>query len=379
MYFTDSSEGHLDDLLNRIGEKLQLDKTRRKKTEDSYLAVCKWIKEDTKYFDNYDIDFYPQGSYSIGTTVKPMSKEEFDLDFVLHIYGNYYTENPMNVLKQLERRFGEHDVYKEMYTVKNRCIRLNYAREFHMDILPGFPTEVFIKEDTKLKVPDRTLKDWTDSNPKGYIKWFESQSRIKILMEKAAKIEPLPDDIPYERIEPLKRIVQLIKRYRNIYFAEMSDRAPGSIVLTTLCGHYYQSEENVYLGARSILNRMYNDIIKSSTPIEIRNPANNDEILSEKWIEDEALYKDFKKFIFRLRTDWNNLIELETLEEKANVLKELFGETVSKEVIQEQAEYVSKARANKMLGVTTETGILTGLSGSTLNIKPIGKNTFYGK
>src|SRR5699024_2031207 len=100
--------------------------------------------------------------------------------------------------------------------------------------------------DTCIKVPDRKAKDWKDSNPKGYTTWFNERSaQIKKTFEVRADIEPLPSDESIERKAPLKRSVQLIKRFRDIYFEKDSDSAPISIVLTTLAGEVYEGKVSV--------------------------------------------------------------------------------------------------------------------------------------
>lgn len=385
MYFTEGKESQLNDLLNRIGAKLQLDKTRKERVDTSYNALCDWIRNDEGYFSNFDnLDFYAQGSYRTLTTVKPLSEEEFDLDFVLEINGDWKNEDPLTLLKQLERRFKEHELYKTLVEVKNRCIRINYANEFHIDILPGFPENKYLP-DNKIKVPDRNDNDWTDSNPKDYSKWFDDMCNKfnKQLLEKrvTASVEPLPEAPPYGYIEPLRRSVQLMKRFRDVYYKDKDSSGVRSIVITTLAGTYYSGEDNEYIAISNILQCIQNEINKQNgNPLEILNPANTAERLSEKWDSEPKAYKDFCNFIYNFKNKWSNLMKLESLKSKAIVLQELFGETVSQQVLKEQAEYINKSRSSGKLGVSTSTGILTFLNeDSSNNLKAVTKNTFFGE
>lgn len=385
MYFTEGKESQLNDLLSRIGAKLQLDKPRKERVDTSYNALCDWIKNDEGYFSTFDnLDFYAQGSYRTLTTVKPLSEEEFDLDFVLEINGDWKTESPLTLLNQLERRFKEHKLYKTLVEVKNRCIRINYANEFHIDILPGFPKNN-LKSDNKIKVPDRNDNDWTDSNPKDYSTWFDDMCNKfqNVFMEKRAiaSVEPLPDSPPYEYVEPLRRSVQLMKRFRDVYYKDKDSSGVRSIVITTLAGTYYNGEDNEYIAISNILQCIQNEINKSNgKPLEILNPANTAEKLSEKWDSEPEAYKDFCNFIYDFKNKWSNLMTLESLKSKAIVLQELFGETVSQEVLKEQASYINKCRSNNKLGVSTSTGILTFLNENTSNnLKAVTQNTFFGE
>jgi hypothetical protein len=386
MYFTLGKEEQLNDLLNRIGEKLQLDNSRKERAKTSYQALCTWIETDEKYFSKYTLDFYAQGSYRTGTTVKPVSGEEFDLDFVLEIKGDWKTENPLRLLKELARRLSENGTYESMLEVKTRCIRINYANEFHIDILPGFPESIY-SSNTKIKVPDRELKDWTDSNPKGFADWFDDISNKvnTMFIEKraVASVEPLPESPPYGYIEPLRRAVQLIKRFRDIYYLDKNVSGVRSIVITTLAANYYNGEKSAYEAILSILNGIQTLIIKSEgKPIDIYNPSNIEEKLSEKWDDEPKLYSDFCEFIKYFSRQWTQLNELESLEEKAIILQELFGEKISKDALIEQVDYVNKYRTDNKLAINTSTGVLTAAITSSIldrNLKVVQKNTFYGE
>ncbi|MGL5151623.1 MAG: nucleotidyltransferase domain-containing protein, partial [Clostridium sp.] len=349
MYFTESKENQINDILNRITEKLQLDNTRKERVERSYLALCKWIEDDEDFFGNFaTIKFYPQGSYSIQTNVKPLKGNEFDLDFVLELSGDWNDFHPLDLLFQLNRRFKEHETYKDMKELKNRCVRINYANDFHIDILPSFPLSLY-SNDTKLKVPDKNEVDWADSNPKGYSIWFESMCNkaTKIILEKKAlaSVEPLPDS-PYSYVNPLIRAVQLMKRYRDVYFQADDSTGVKSIVLTTLAGHYYYGESSEYLAINNILDRIIIAINNTGKkPLEIFNPTNPDEKLSEKWDESPEDYLTFCTFIKTFKNQWRNIFSL-PITESSKILKDMFGENIITTVLKEHSEYINKLREN---------------------------------
>lgn len=382
MYFT--LDEQINDLLNRIGFKLQLNDSRRERAERSYNSLCEWIERDEVYFNKYNLDFYAQGSYRTKTTVKPFAKEEFDLDFVMEVDGKWSNEDPLIILEHLKRRLKENNIYKDNIEVKRRCVRVNYANEFHIDILPAFPEDIY-SLDEKIRVPDRKIKDWTCSNPKGYSKWFDRccNKINRELYEKrvVASVEPIPETEPYEYIEPLRRAVQLIKRFRDVYYKDKSIDAPKSIIITTLSGMHYNGESSEYEAILNILKGIYLSINNSNgRHIEIFNPMNTEEELSEVWKEKNALYKDFCNFINYFYNRWLSLMKLESFEEKALILQELFGETISKSVITEQAQYINKVRQKGNLGVDKNNGILMPINEKTKqNLRVVPKNTFYGE
>jgi hypothetical protein len=376
MYIPQTFNNQLDDLLNRIAEKLQLDDTRRASAERSYNAVSEWIEGDSGFFKNVPFDVYPQGSYRIGTNVKPLQGEEFDLDIVIHMTIPYERFDPLEVLNQLERRLREHGQYKTMLKRKNRCIRIVYANLFHIDILPGFQESAL--DENRIVVPDRLLKDWTLSNPKGYAEWFQSKyiKQEQLLLEKALRAEDLPEQIPYHLMQPLQRAVQLIKRYRDIYFQSSQDLATSSIILTTIAGLFYNGEHSEYEAIKGIVNRA-NDAARrlNGQVLHIANPANPDEVFSDKWVNEPKLYQSFIQFIADFKELWDKIESTKGIHGVIEILKEMFGENNSTNSLVEQSNYIMKARSSNQLGVAKTSGLITGTNTASTIIR---QNNFYG-
>ncbi|WP_256760890.1 nucleotidyltransferase [Cohnella sp. WQ 127256] len=375
MLLIEKNNSQLDDLLQRIGYKLQISKTQRELAEGRYNAVAKWLTKDDALFQENDIDVYSQGSLRIGTTVKPLKQQEYDLDIVFEINDRWHEKNPLDLLDSIEDRLRDNDVYKSMVERKNRCIRLNYANEFHMDILPAHPTDS--SNSTCIKVPDRKVEDWKDSNPKGYANWFDARShQYYTLLEKSANIDPLPEDESIERKPPLKRAVQLMKRFRDVYFEQNSEEAPISIVLTTLAGQCYRGQASVAEALSSILQDIIELIPQDGSRLVVLNPSNLHEDLSERWIENKKLYQSFVTFIKDFNAHWSHLLNLHGIHKISEELKKMFGENIITESLKEQTDFYEQLRNQKRLSVVGSTGLLT--VAATSKSIPLRENTFYG-
>src|SRR3989339_1552963 len=269
----------MDDLLQRICEKLQINPTQQKLAKDRYETIGEFLSSDEALLPAKPA-IYPQGSLRIGTTVKPLSGQEFDVDLVCELFLNHERLNPVVILNVIESRLKANKIYLPLIERLNRCIRINYANEFHLDILPACPD--FGKNDGAVKVPDRKAQEWKDSNPKGYAGWFDQRSMTyQKLFEKV--VEPLPHNEPIEAKPPLKRVVQLMKRFRDISFQNDTDAAPISIILTTLAASFYKGETSVNNSLTNILLMIKLAIETNPTRLIILNPTNHDEDFSDKW------------------------------------------------------------------------------------------------
>lgn len=375
----------LDDLLNRLGESLQLDPTRRLLANQRYKAVADWIERDETFFKTALLNVYPQGSFRIRTTAKPFKRNEFDLDFVVHLdflTGKNY--DPLAVLDQLERRLREHETYKGMVERKNRCIRLTYANDFHMDIMVG--CQETYHEPQRLIVPDCQTKDWTPSNPIGYGDWFTAKAELKAerreVLVKAYQArnveirlsENLPAEPAYEFKLPLERAVQIIKRRRDVYFYNQADRATASIILTTLAAEAYGGELSVYETMDRIISYIESkprDFFGRIEPFKVPNPANPAENFSEKWFTDRSLFDAFIGFVKDTRQVWNGLKNATSSTLRDSLLEQAFGETRMKRLLAQQRDYQSKvSKAQRLTPFAQAAGL------GTLHTTSAAKPTF---
>jgi hypothetical protein len=340
----DSHNENLDEMLARIAESIQLDDTRKKRMETAYAAVEELLNEDEDFFGKRRFEIYPQGSVKIGTTVKPKNGTEFDLDIVVHLVEDWRTITAAKLYNELKRVFLAHETYKSKVELKNRCIRINYAGDFHMDVLPGIQEDPGNNE--FLMVPDRALKDWTSSNPRGYADWFLLQAeKTKVtLLEKAFSREDLNLE-EFAKKKPLKVVVQLLKMYRDEFFADDPEDATSSIILTTLAAEWYQGEASIYEAIENFVKKATAKV-GSGTPFVVVNPKNRDEVLSEQWQEKPKLFERFVQYIDHMAKLWSELKKDDTSDNE-RVLKSLFSERAYNLGLEAHNMYFSKQEALK--------------------------------
>ncbi|MGI8423714.1 MAG: SMODS domain-containing nucleotidyltransferase [Chloroflexota bacterium] len=373
MIVTEAPATQLDDLLARVGAGLELSATQHELAEQHYRAVGSWLDTPGTMLAPYRPVIYPQGSLRIGTTVKPRGREEYDLDLVCEVQaGAADFPTPLTLLDLVEGRLREHKVYAAMIERKNRCVRLNYEHDFHMDILPGCPD--LVRGGTALLVPDRAARGWKPSNPKGYALWFEQQAR-QVPQTFAKAIEALPAYAPARKL-PLQRVVQLIKRWRDVYYADDPDNAPISIVLTTLGGHHYAGTESVSQALELILDGIVNSL-PTGRRLYVLNPANPAEDLSEKWDVKKGAYEAFVGGISDFAAQWRHVLRQQGLHNVSRALGALFGEERIQKAVAAQANGLQDLRTEQRLGVSRATGAI--VSATSFGAVPAPRNTFFGR
>ena len=370
----------LDRQLTRICVLSELTATQYKNAEEKYRAAGSCLAVPGSSLAPFRPEIYPQGSMLLGTTVRPYNdRHEYDLDLVcqLHHCGH---ELPLVVYEWVYGRIAENQTYKEILERLKRCLRLNYAGAFHLDILPACPNGGL--GNGAILVPDRKLECWKHSNPKGFAEWFFARCVVRDALaerEMRASVEPLPSPVPSEYKYPLQRIVQLMKRHRDIYFMGGRDIA-RSVILTTLAGQFYQGQRSLSLALESVLDGIFNATEACPGVPLILNPVHDGENFADTW--DQEKYDKFRAYIRNFRNTLKRAMHPDLVEQRKGLeaasdpLGQLFGSDRVKEAIRREAAELNEHRNGGMLGVTSS-GLLT--SASMPKSVPVTRNQFYGR
>jgi len=329
-------------ILKKSAEMLDIPESYYLEAKKRYEGVGNWLSKNDSALAIYNPEIYPQGSFLLGTVIKPISnKDEYDIDLVCFLADLDKNHTSQSDLKSIVgERLKENDDYKRLLDKEGRrCWTLNYADEFHMDILPAindldFQLKGDLYEDailiTDKKKVDQGDSKWPKSNPKGYAKWFFSRQEIvyMTIKKQIAKIlEKSIDDVPHYKVKtPLQRVVQILKRHRDIFFLKKQEKyIPISIIITTLAAKIYQGQEDIYTTLSDILNGINEDIVKQDGKFNITNPANQEENFADKWNEDEKLSIAFFDWINNARDTFCINVLKERKDQIVDVLNESLG------------------------------------------------------
>lgn len=361
----------IDEFLDAICEKLQPSATEYGLAKQRYEGIGAYLDRHEQ-LSRFLPTVYPQGSARLGTMVKPKGRQECDIDLVCELRINAAAvRNPIMVLDLVQAAIAENLIYRPLMERKNRCVRLNYAGKFHLDILPTIPD--LASGSTCVLVPDCKAGDWKASNPKGYAKWFDDRCDFrpaKVL----AKAAQLPEAEAVAGKAALKLAVQLGKRARDVQFASKPDLGPRSIILTTLFALHYAGETSTYKAVGNMLSRILRSL-PAVGRLVVLNPMTPQEDFSETWQENRR-YLAFVNFIREFYTRWEALGAASGIHNVKVILEKLFGEDVTVEVVEDQVKKVNEGRERNALSIAAA-GILTRVPSSVA--RPTPQHTFHGK
>jgi hypothetical protein len=368
-------------LLEGVVETLDIPEALHATAVREYEAVGDWLAD---HADGSSAGWYvrPQGSFRLGTVVRPEGRDEYDLDAICQ--RNMAKESTTQVALKMEvgdalgdyvdvRRYEAHG--PNGYDERARCWTLLYPVPFHLDVLPAIPSPD--GSPTGILITDKKLRQWQYSDPIGYAEWFRGRmaeelvAKRRVLAE-ARRVEP--EEIPDAIVKTtLQRVVQVLKIHRNRFFAHDRDSRPASILVTTLAAHAYRGELELEQAVLETVERMPTYIKRDGTQWLIPNPIEPRENFADKWARKPELATYFFDWLEQLGTDLRESRERRGLDRVTLRLAESFGPEPVNKAAGRLGDTYLRERERGRLGLAPATGVISGAG--ELRVR---QHDFYG-
>lgn len=291
---------------------IKLKSDRVSRIQSAYASLRSFVQTDDPLKSRLH-EMFLQGSYCNHTAIRPVTGY-FDVDVVMAIdatnYGNILTSpfNPSAILKWVADRLRENPSYGSnniSVRQKNRCIRVNYAGDFHLDIVPAHSDG---NTHLGVYIPNRSEDEWVMSHPKGYSEWcYQTNERTNGRFTRTAK---------------------MMKWWVSNKFDDK--RAPKSILLQALLGESMPA--NPSSDAEALANALgCMDLwLQNQWPADmfgpptVSNPAFGRENLARDWVHDDYLL--FKKRIHTAAGKACQAYQEDDVQKSIQLWREMFGD-----------------------------------------------------
>ncbi|MGI9527195.1 MAG: nucleotidyltransferase domain-containing protein [Weeksellaceae bacterium] len=414
----------VNEIIETLAKNLDISESQHNAAIKSYQAVGNWLTKDDSELSQYNPTIAPQGSFIIGTIIQPIDPEgDIDLDIVCELKGKkiHWTQKDLKDL--VGNQLIKHKTYNSLLDEEGRrCWTLKYrensdsSEKYHMDILPAINThghsvilskqltnlestdykELLISITDKEKLPEYYIEtnplNWLQSNPFGYAKWFmvmaNKYSGVKTKMFSFRNaVKPTPD---YQTNKlPLQRVVQLLKRHRDIMFqdynSEDKKEKPISCIITTLAAKAYSGEDNILDALYNVIYRMEN-FIESKYDYDlgreiswISNPVNENENFADRWaLPNSKREKFFHEWVDKLKNDLDIFKKDFNRKDLHKRLKTSFGVDPVDRTFSQIATLRMEQTKNGVNKIDRELGLLGTVSTTSNTISNVKPHTFFG-
>lgn len=376
-------------VLDQICQTLELTAAQLEAARTSYETVAEWLSASDNPLLKW-IEIYAHGSAGLGTTVKPIGRDDFDVDLICKVL-RFTADRPPSELKRIVGdRLKENARYAGMLEEKKRCWRLNYAREYHLDISPTIINDEC--DNGGELVPDKKLREFKPTNPKGFKMLFERRAALipvlraqkALATDDRAGVEPFPVHRVAKGI--LRRTVQLLKRHRDVHFLEVvEDIAPISIIITTLAAQSYEycvknfvfdSDLDVLIATIRLMPHFIDrPFVNGRRIYVVANETTIGENFADRWNTEPARVAAFCEWHAKALADFEALPDLQGIDVIAKSLERSLGGSVVRKIIDARTEGISKARIGKQLYVAPTVGLTLS---NAANATPVRPHTFFG-
>lgn len=249
-------------LIDTLVRAVEPTQTQFEALESSYESTGEFLVAAPE-FQGMLLEIHGHGSRQLGTLVRPLdeTREGFDVDQIARFH--------QSAMKRYGGAAGPGLLLGDLHTVVSRyakqhglkvqrwerCVTLEYSGGMCADIAPVIddPLVAAAFGATHGRIPDRELRRYEATNPRGYTKFFDKAAATSAVFtgalrfakaltaDAAANVTPLPSaQEVFDRL--LCRLIQVLKLHRNVAFGPSTsgpDASPTSVFITTLAAKAY--------------------------------------------------------------------------------------------------------------------------------------------
>ncbi|MZE78146.1 SMODS domain-containing nucleotidyltransferase [Streptomyces xinghaiensis] len=292
--------GHFDTLLKGT---VNLNQTRLDQLDTRVTAILNFLASDS-VIGPLILGTTRQGSWAHRTIIKPVAgkNDEFDADFLLNLtVVEAWETTPSEYLNTLFAALKRSNTYKSMVVKKNRCVRINYAGDCHVDIVPHL-----ILPDGRQVIVNSEVEEFEETNPEGYTAWMKEKDSLTG--------------------GNLRKVIRLVKYLRD---SKDTFRIP-SVILTALLGERVQVYDtgNRYSGVPTTLVDLIEDLaawlaLNPLMPV-IVDPSCPQTSFNHRWDQDR--YANFAKHIQSYATRMRRALDEQDKDKSVKLWQQLFGD-----------------------------------------------------
>ena len=320
----------ISQLLDATVETLDISSQQYEQAVGRYKDLGQWLVEQ----GIGEPDVYPQGSFRLGTVLRPTAGGDFDIDLVFLRLLAKESINQDGLRAQAGQLLRDYITARgagngsPALKERGRCWELIYSGDrFHMDVLPVIPDPD--GDDTAVLLSDRDLFLWQHSNPIGYADWFWRSMGDAVAVGRAqlaAALNRTVEDVPRWLVRTtLQRVVQLLKLHRDNFFRDNLQNKPASILITTLATHAYSGESDLFEAFRWVAHDLPYHIEWRDRTWWVPNPAHEEENFADKWNSNRDRKRHFDRWIEALVVDTERWAKSIGIDEAARSLGVTFG------------------------------------------------------
>lgn len=252
------------------------------------------------------LDTVPQGSWAHRTIIRPRTGLEFDADFLVQIDENDdWNSDPKKYTNAIWDALCGNGTYKNMVSRKDRCVRVTYANDCHIDVVP-----YVVLSSGREVIINRSTNEFEDTNPVAFTEWLQEK-----------------DDITGGDLRRVIRLLKYLRDHRGAFNIK-------SVLLTTIVGGVVDSwktatDADYYKDVPTTLVHVIEDVATwlqaRPTKPSISDPGCPSTTFDHRWMETQ--YQEFRSRILDLAPKIRAAYDTVGVNDSVTAWREVFGDS----------------------------------------------------
>jgi hypothetical protein len=287
-----------------LRDTVNLNRSRLEALDSRVGSITSALKESAE-LEGRVLDTIPQGSWAHRTIIRPADGLEFDADFLVQVEEVLdWNANPRNYANAVWKALSDHSTYGPMVSKKDRCVRVTYSNECHVDVV----TYVVLGSGQEVIV-NRNTNEFEDTNPVGFTEWIQEK-----------------DDVTGGNLRKVIRLLKYLRDHRGVLNIR-------SVLLTTMVGNLVDAwrsyDPAYYKDVPTTLVNLVADLDDwlQSSPIRpsVLDPSCPSTTFDHRWTD--AQYESFRKRVHDLRPKVDAAHNAQTVQESVVAWRRVFGDS----------------------------------------------------
>jgi hypothetical protein len=285
---------------------VNLNQSRLDDLEQRVTAIMNCLRKDSSFGPRVKT-YLRQGSWAHRTIIKPLPGDEFDADILLHLEDDReYKDNPRAYINLLYQALRRSATYRDMIEKKNRCVRIHYANDCHVDVVPYLTRGFFENQKVIINHAENTFER---IDPEGFTSWMRRQDQ--------------------RASNNLRTTIRLMK-----YLRDRQDAfSVPSIIVTAMVGNQVSWRWELFNGYKDLpttfmrlISSLDNYLQQHQTMPPVTDPGRKETTFNHRW--DERRYVHFRDEIHALAAKARAAHAEEDRDRSVAMWQKIFGPAV---------------------------------------------------
>lgn len=237
-------------------------------------AVTSFLQSCDHPIKQMFVQTIPQGSYAHRTIIKPVDDDdEFDADLLLELTEDT-SWDAEDYVEQVYQAFRTSATYKDMVRRRTRCVVVDYAGDFHLDVVP------YLDRHGEHYITNRADNRFELTNPEGFNAWLEDKNGTTA-----------------GRLVKVIRLMKYLRDYKNTFSVRsfiltllLAERVNDAALLDD--PNHYQDVPTVL---KNVVSALHEYLKANETMPLLTDPSCPSENFNHRWTQGE--YANFRKWI----------------------------------------------------------------------------------